>query len=335
MKKILKRVGLILLSLLIILIAIFIMGPKLKEPDFSKDLPIINTQVSQLNEWVEKKEANASEIKTDNQARIIWNDSSRQEDTEYALVYLHGFGASYREGFPVNTALADSLNANQYFSRLAGHGLVKEEAFVGLTAEEYMASAFEAVAVGQKLGRKLILIGTSTGASQALYIAAQFPDIVEALILYSPYIELADVGTQGLVRGPWAGQIMEFVFTEDVTYTDRPDSVAAYWSTYYHYDAYYSLFSMIKYTMTYPTFQKVNCPVFLAYYYKDEEHQDDVVSVKAMQKMFEALGSENKKQIAFPEAGDHVIASSLRSQSWQAVQDSSWLFLEENVLNSN
>ncbi|PTB97747.1 alpha/beta hydrolase [Marivirga lumbricoides] len=331
MKKILKKVGLIFVSLVIILIAIFIMGPKLRQPVFSNELPPIDIELSELNKYVESKEVVSGEIKTDNEARLIWHDSS-MEMTEYALVYLHGFGASYREGYPVNMALADSLNANQYLARLAGHGLVKEDAFVGLTAEAYMASAFEAVSIGKKLGRKLILVGTSTGASQALYIASQFPDVVEALVLYSPYIELANVGTQGLVRGPWAGQIMEFVFTKDVTYTERPDSVAAYWSTFYHYDAYYSLFSMIKATMNTQTYQKVSCPVFLGYYYKDEEHQDDVVSVKAMHKMFESLGTENKKQIAFPEAGDHVIASSLRSHSWRAVQDSSWAFLEQNLL---
>ena len=331
MKKILKKVGLILVSLFIILIAVFIMGPKLRQPEFSNELPAIDIELNELNKYVESKEVVSGEIKADNEARIIWNDSLK-EATEYAVVYLHGFGASYREGYPVNMALADSLGANQYLARLAGHGLEREDAFVGLTAEAYMASALEAVSIGKKLGRKLILVGTSTGASQALYIASQFPDLVEALVLYSPYIELADVGTQGLVRGPWAGQIMEFVFTKDVTYTERPDSVAAYWSTFYHYDAYYSLFSMIKATMNTQTYQKVSCPVFLAYYYKDEEHQDDVVSVKAMQKMFESLGTESKKQIAFPESGDHVIASSLRSHSWKAVQDSSWAFLEQNLL---
>lgn len=334
MKKILKKAGLIILSLFIILIAIYILGPKLRSPAFTPQLPAINAELSELDNWVQNNEERATPIKPDNEARIIWHDSSKHP-MEYAIVYLHGFGASYREGYPVNIALADSLKANLYLPRLARHGLENKEAFVGLTAEEYMASALEAVAIGKKLGKKIILIGTSTGASQALYAAAQFPEVIEALVLYSPYIELADIGTQGLIRGPWAGQIMEFVFTKEVTYTERPDSVAAYWSTYYHYDAYYSLFSMVKYTMMTSTFQKVKCPVLLAYYYKDEEHQDDVVSVKAMHKMFKELGSENKKQIAFPEAGDHVIASSLRSQSWQAVQDSSWAFLKENVLKSN
>jgi hypothetical protein len=58
-------------------------------------------------------------------------------------------------------------------------------------------------------------------------------------------------------------------------------------------------------------------PVFLGYYYQDEENQDKTVKVDAMLKMFKQLGtsSEDKVKEAFPTAGDHVIASDLTSDS--------------------
>jgi hypothetical protein len=80
-------------------------------------------------------------------------------------------------------------------------------------------------------------------------------------------------------------------------------------------------------------FSKVNKPVFLGYYYKNEENQDKVVKVDAMLKMFDELGTpENMKQkVAFPEAGDHPIGSKLFSKSWQDVERASFVFAEEKL----
>jgi len=79
------------------------------------------------------------------------------------------------------------------------------------------------------------------------------------------------------------------------------------------------------------SFSAVACPVFLAYYYKNDEEQDKTVSVPAMLKMFDELGTpENlKKKMAFPEAGAHVIASYIRSKDWQGVERETELFLSE------
>jgi pimeloyl-ACP methyl ester carboxylesterase len=195
-----------------------------------------------------------------------------------------------------------------------------------------MQSAVEALAIGEMIGEKVILVGTSTGGAQALWLAAQFPEKVAALLMYSPYLALRDEAIAQLVLGPWGKQIAKWTLGE-ISETVRPDSIAAYWSTYYHVDAYYALFSMIDAINDSEIFNKVKCPVFLAYYYKNEEEQDDVVSVAAMQDMFSQLNSESKKEIAFPQSGDHVIASNLRSGDWRGVQDSSWVFLKTEVVN--
>jgi hypothetical protein len=65
------------------------------------------------------------------------------------------------------------------------------------------------------------------------------------------------------------------------------------------------------------TYKNVTTPVFLGYYYKDEEHQDETVRVDAMVKMFDQLGTApaQKIKVAFPEAGQHVIACELTSGS--------------------
>lgn len=332
--KVFKRILIGLIILLLALAVIYFLGPKLERPQFAQDLPEIPADIITLESWVNDRELSNSNIKPNNQAQVIWFDE-KLNPTEYSVVYLHGFGASHQEGFPVHRNLADSLEANLYLARQIGHGLSSENSFKGITAESYMMSAMEALSIGQLLGEKVILIGTSTGAAQAIWLAAQFPDQVEALILYSPYIALKNSSNEKLVLGPWGTTFTEWVMGGEVNQEIRPDSVAAYWSEYYHLDAYFALFSMIHESMQAKTFEKVNCPVFMAYYYKDEENQDEVVSVPAMKEMFEYLPNEHKKAIAFPNTGDHVIASELRSKDWLGVRDSSWVFIKEVVLNTN
>jgi len=330
MLKVLKVIIIILVAALVIGAVTYFLGPSMPAPAFSNSLPEINPTLTTVDDFVAAKETSSDSIKADNEARIIWYDSTGQK-TKYAVVYLHGFGASQGEGDPVHRHLANSLQANLYLPRLAGHGLQKKEAFVGFTAERYMQSAMEALSLGKILGDELILVGTSTGAAQAIYLAAKFPDKISALVLYSPFIELADENLQTLSTGPWSEQIAKAMLGKDVSYTERPDSVARYWSSYYHPDAYLSLFAMIQYSMTEEIFNQVEQPVFMAYYYKDEENQDDVVSVKAMQEMFSQLETDNKKAIAFPATGNHVIASKWRSNNWQAVEDSTLKFLTNTL----
>ena len=61
--------------------------------------------------------------------------------------------------------------------------------------------------------------------------------------------------------------------------------------------------------------------------------QDNTVSVPAMLKMFDELGTpaDLKQKIAFPKAGAHVIASYIRSKDWQDVEKETDKFLSDIV----
>ena len=77
---------------------------------------------------------------------------------------------------------------------------------------------------------------------------------------------------------------------------------------------------MLETSMTKETFEKVKQPVLMLYYYKDSIHQDSVVSVPAMLQMFDQLGSTVKVKKAMPNAGDHVMASYIKSKDLESVQ---------------
>ena len=66
----------------------------------------------------------------------------------------------------------------------------------------------------------------------------------------------------------------------------------------------------------------------MEYYYKNEEEQDKVVSVPAMLKMFEELGSAKKEKVMIPNAGNHVLASPILSKDVATVQKETEKFLD-------
>ena len=75
-------------------------------------------------------------------------------------------------------------------------------------------------------------------------------------------------------------------------------------------------------TMTKKTFEKVQQPTLMLYYYKDNVHQDSVVRVDAMIKMFNQLGTPSnlKRAISMPKTGNHVIGSYIKSNDIEGVE---------------
>ena len=305
----------------VLLIIIYLAGPSPAKPAYKTDMPVVPDNALQLEAYVKNNEA-LHKIKTDNEARIIWfNDSSKQR-TDYAIVYLHGFSASQAEGDPVHKNIAKEFGCNLYLSRLAEHGIDTIDAMINLTADKYWESAKQALAIGKQLGKKVILMSTSTGGTNALQLAATYPDDIAALILLSPNIEINDANAW-LLNNHWGLQIAHLVLKSDFidSKDDRP-IYKQYWDWHYRAEAAVALQELLETTMTKETFEKVKQPVQLLYFYKDETHQDSVVKVSAMLKMYDELGTPDslKRKQAMPNAGTHVIGSYIKSHDVESVQ---------------
>jgi esterase/lipase len=321
--RIAKIIGVILLTLILI----YWMGPKPKHPQYAKELPVVPDSAQQLEEYIKVKEAQ-HKLKPDNEARIVWYNDSLKEKTEYAVVYLHGFSASNKEGDPVHVNFAKKFGCNLYLSRLAEHGIDTTEPLLNFTADKEWNSAKEAYEIGTKLGKKVIFLSTSTGGTVALKLAAEYPDIA-GLILLSPNIEINDPNAW-VLNNPWGLQVAHMV---KGTYNNSSDTSAVnaqYWNKKYRMEATVELEELLETTMKSSTFQKVEQPTLLLYYYKDEDHQDDVVKVSAMKRMFRDLGTpiNQKMEIPIPNAGDHVIGSSIKSKDYKSVEEACYKFAE-------
>ncbi|MBD8487463.1 alpha/beta hydrolase [Echinicola sp. CAU 1574] len=322
-----------LLSIAIILVIVYMLGPKESYSTLEGTYPQVPTNLEQLESYVFQKEDTVKGLKPNNEARIVWADSLNKTKTPYSVVYIHGFGASQMEGSPVHQKLAEHFGANLYLARLPEHGIKRDNTFEYLTAEKLADGAREALMIGKSLGDEVIVVGTSMGGALTVLLASEREDI-KSILLYSPCIR--DYGNQlEAFFSPWQGWLFEkFGTNEDqVVLNPREGDKAKYWSEEYHINSYISLAKLVYSKMNEETFKKIKQPLFLGYYYKDEQHQDNVVSVPAMLDMFEKVSTpENlKEKVAFPEANDHVIGSSITSGQWQEVLEASIDFLENKV----
>lgn len=302
----------------IVIIAIYFVGPDPSTPKWEAVLPAVPTGAEDLEAYISDKESR-HKIKPDNEARIVWADSSKAR-TEYAVVYLHGFSASQGEGDPVHRRFASEFGCNLYLARLADHGIDTVEAMVNFTTDRWWRSAREALAIGREIGDKVILMSTSTGSTMALALAAAFADDVHALINMSPNIAINNPGAF-LLNDPWGLYIARMVTGGKYREWDAPPERQAYWYSKYRLEATVELQEMLETSMNRKTFGKITQPCLTLYYYKNEEEQDPEVKVSAMLEMMARLGTpeKDKRAVAIPDAGAHVLGSPLTSNDVEGV----------------
>jgi len=327
-----KKILLITASILGILVIVYLAGPSFPKPELSGKLPEIKVETTGFETYLATRNS-ALKIKPDNESRIIWANDSLKAKTEYCLLYLHGFSASWYEGEPVHRDFARRYGMNLYIPLLASHGIDTAESLIDMTPDRLYESAKEALVAAQVLGEKVILMSTSTGGTLSLKLAAEFPELMAGLILLSPNVAINDPAAF-LVSKPWGLQLARFVKKGKyrISTTEHPEELQ-YWQCKQRLESAVYLQQLVENTMSENTFAQVSQPVFLAYYYKDEVNQDDVVRVDAMLEMFDQLGTpENLKQkIAFTEAGTHVIGCKLLSGAWQDVEKATFAFAEEKL----
>lgn len=307
----------------------YVLGPRVAPVSMDVTLPDLQLSAANVDAYLTAKEASFP-VKPGNESRVVWAAEPGVK-TPYSVVYLHGWSASAEEGNPVHRNIAADLGANLYLPRLEGHGLDEENPLLTITADALIDSAKEALVIAQLLGERVIIIATSNGGALALHLARAVTNL-EAIVLYSPNIEIYDK-TAKLLDDPWGLQLARLVKGSDFNEIEMSDERKAYWYSKYRIESLPHLQAFVHYTMRPGTFRAVKAPVFLGYYYKNEEEQDKVVSVEAMLEMYQYLGTPDslKQKVAFPEAKDHILANPLASKDVEGVYQATRRFLKEVV----
>ncbi len=235
------------------------------------------------------------------------------QKTPIAFLYIHGFGACREEGEAVMDVLAEDFKANTYFMRMPGHGTTRED-HAKATAVQYLDEAEEALRMMPLLGDKVVVVGTSMGGLLATHLASRHPEQVTALLLASPFYDFAGQGAL-LARMPAPTLVARLVLGSERDTSRAPGWEPGFercWYTHQYTSALGSMVDLWKLVAKDHVYQQVKAPTLLLYYYKDEKHQDDAASVKAMLESFAKFGGRAphplNRAIAV-ENGDHVLFS--------------------------
>lgn len=328
MKLLFKILGFLLIALLVV----FLLGPRPKFEKVNPELPDLNVPLDQLDSHISLREKFVEDLKAGNEAEIIWNDSLKTK-TKYCLLYLHGFSASKMEGNPLHKDFAKRYGMNLYLPRLDDHGRASVNSFEELTPVSYMESAKDALRVASLLGDKVIVMGCSTGATLAAYLAAHHPALIEGLLFYSPNIDLYDTNSR-MMLWPWGKQMLKQIEGGNYHHVDYSGSDGAmFWNSKYHTNGLIALKGLISQTMTAETFNRINQPTLICSFYKDELTHDKVVSHDAMSNFFESISTDaaSKEYVKFPDAIGHVFTSDVFSDDYKDAYEVSIKFAEEKL----
>lgn len=304
----------------ILIIAVYALGPEPDAPVWDKTQVVVPADADGLEEYVATQEAK-HKLKPDNEARIVWADSTRSR-TPYSVVYIHGFSASQEEGDPVHETFARTFGCNLYLARMADHGIDTTDQLLYFTPDRWWQSAKEALAIGKALGDKVILMSTSTGGTVSLILAAEYPEDVYAMINMSPNIAINDEKAW-LLNKPWGLQLARLAMGGNSRVFPPDSAKDKYWNNAYRLESVTQLQEMVDDRMNEETFSKVKCPTLTLYYFKNEEEQDPTVKVSAMIDMNRLLGTPDslKVMVPIPNAGGHVLGSHVVSKDIESVNN--------------
>ena len=222
---------------------------------------------------------------------------------------LHGFSATRQETAPLAEMLAERLGANLFEARLSGHGHA-DRPMEGVLAEHWLADARSALEQGAQLGDKVIVIGTSTGATLATAMLNQdITSKVDTFVMISPNFRPTDP------TAPWATRpggllLARLAVGETTCWEPRNELQGKFWSTCYPTTAGIEVMRLVNYAN-----RQLPAEIsqrLLVFYSKD----DRVVSADAIRDAFEIIESPQKQLIEVPNSGDasnHVLAGDIMS----------------------
>lgn len=308
MKKIFVILGIFFLSALIF----FFIGPRMSLNE-KLGFQEVKADIETVEKYITQQEDQISDLLKSDRKNIVWAGLPKKK-TEYSLIYIHGYTGVPKEASPIPEQVAKEMGMNLYEARFKGSGQNDyRESFKGVSVQDHLRDAYEALSIGKILGKKVVIMGTSNGGPFATWLAARFPESIAALVLFSPNYHPRDIRTD-LALGPWGRQIAYLVTggyigsdlvdnqwgsskkEKKVTSSKIEEKVKQAIerkSEVSHYDSLMALMGIVGIVKTLDP-STFSMP-YLSFYSKE----DQIVSPEALEKFFNLYGTQTKatKQI--------------------------------------
>jgi len=288
------------------LVSVALLGPRVRVGETGvREVEI----PSDVEAYLSERESAVPGLRDRDGKTVVWADPARREVTDLALVYIHGFSADRHEISPVAERVADSLGANLFLTRLAGHG--QTPAAMGeATAEDWLQDTEEALAVGGRLGRRIVLIGTSTGGTLALWGAGRERRRARlaAVVLISPNFGPRNRQAEMLLW-PWGGALARVLQGPERCFEPLNAEQARHWTTCYPTRALVPMMALVEHVRS-SDLGRVRAPLLGVY-----SPVDAVVDAQATERLLPRLGSVRRELVTLEgeDPSHHVIAGDIIS----------------------
>ncbi|WP_321414527.1 alpha/beta fold hydrolase [uncultured Desulfobacter sp.] len=262
-----------------------------------------------IEQYVADSESGFDDIVPGAEKKIFWADKQHSR-TPFAVIYLHGFSATRQETAPLSQKVAQRFGANLFCTRLTGHGR-DGKAMLDGSVNAWLNDAAETLKIGQQIGEKIIIIGTSTGGTIASWLAAQ-PTArnIAAVILISPNFGPAN-GMSEILLWPWGGYLAELIIGKERGWEPKNPAHGKYWTNRYPTRALLPMMGMVKLTRSLDL-SLIQTPVLVIY-----SPADQVVDAANIENTFKKFGSKRKQLIPYTGSQDphqHVLAGDILSE---------------------
>lgn len=287
----------------VIILAVFANGPRVE----------INTAIhpvelpSDLDSYLAGEESVYANLVPGTEKKIVWAGTPG-EQTNFSIVYIHGFSASRQEIAPLPAIIAEKLHANLFSTRLSGHGRGGTAMLEG-SVNAWLNDLSEAMEIGRRLGRRVVLVGTSTGATLAAVQAHIDPRDLAGLVLLSPNFGPVDRRTV-ILTWPWGAQLAELLVGKTRTWQPENEAHGRYWTHSYPVRALVPMMGVVQLARSLD-WSTIQMPVLVVC-----SPTDGTVDSAKTAKVFRSMGSTAKKFVWFDqsrESSHHVLAGDILS----------------------
>lgn len=288
---------------------VFVLGPRVPVETDVGPPAIPGMGLEGVEAYLAEGEARFPDLVPGAEKTVAWADTLAPAPTRLSVVYLHGFSATRQEVAPLPQRLAAALDANLLLTRLTGHGR-SPEAMGEASVRGWLQDGEEALEIGTRIGSRVVLVGTSTGGTLALWMATRpaWRDRVAAVLLISPNLGVADPRS-ALLTWPWGGVMARAVLGPEYRFEPRNEGQARYWTYRYPVDALLPMAGLVRLVES-VDLTALDAPVFIAY-----SPEDAVVDPVRIEARFKELdGYRELLAVEVPEGGDtHVLAGDILS----------------------
>ncbi|MEZ5778134.1 MAG: alpha/beta fold hydrolase [Paracoccaceae bacterium] len=305
-----RVLGRLLLLVIVVGVTAFAFGPR--EPlDLVPEFDAARLP-DDLDAYLAAREDVVGGITPGTEKRIVWAGEPGHK-TGWAVVCLHGFSATSEEIRPVPDDVARTLKANLYFARFAGHGIGSER-FAGPSAQDWMIDVAEALAIGRRIGERVLVISTSTGGTLAAEAALQ-PELaakMDGIVFISPNFGIASPAAR-LLTWPFARSWVSVVAGVERCFEPMNERHQRFWTTCYPTEALLPLAAVTKHAAG-QDYSGVRIPALFLFSGADRVVQADATKVVA-------AGWGGPVTVSLQEVGQgddpysHVIAGDILSPS--------------------